>query len=450
MEGSAANTAGVFLLTPLREGRHTAAAPVNPTSCISTHAPAGGATRGTSCPCLSLCNFYSRPCGRGDLRDFPVFHVGIAISTHAPAGGATIGPHSFRKVYAVISTHAPAGGATPVSHTEGEAIALFLLTPLREGRLELDVLALCLVDFYSRPCGRGDFSQSPVGPPGVISTHAPAGGATKPYFLINLIFSLFLLTPLREGRPAAGRDRKKNGRDFYSRPCGRGDLARPDNTRRDLRFLLTPLREGRPITSASWSGRKLFLLTPLREGRRAAADAAVLPAAISTHAPAGGATKLPAAGSTSALNFYSRPCGRGDGAPLQASRPAGQFLLTPLREGRPDAALQTDREDWISTHAPAGGATDGKFHIPLTQQEFLLTPLREGRPRAGGRNDGNEDHFYSRPCGRGDFVGLQLVNVDHFISTHAPAGGATRDADKEIDQLVISTHAPAGGATPSR
>ena len=112
MEGSAANTAGVFLLTPLREGRHTAAAPVNPTSCISTHAPAGGATRGTSCPCLSLCNFYSRPCGRGDLRDFPVFHVGIAISTHAPAGGATIGPHSFRKVYAVISTHAPAGGAT--------------------------------------------------------------------------------------------------------------------------------------------------------------------------------------------------------------------------------------------------------------------------------------------------------------------------------------------------
>ena len=191
------------------------------------------------------------------------------------------------------------------------------------------------------------------------------------------------------------------------------------------------------------------------------------------------------------MNFYSRPCGRGDGAPLQASRPAGQFLLTPLREGRPDAALQTDREDWISTHAPAGGATDGKFHIPLTQQEFLLTPLREGRPRAGGRNDGNEDHFYSRPCGRGDFVGLQLVNVDHFISTHAPAGGATaacrghsrpaehfysrpcgrgdlknrvrtsgseyfysrpcgRGDDLEREQKLaakISTHAPAGGAT---
>ena len=267
MEGSAANTAGVFLLTPLREGRHTAAAPVNPTSCISTHAPAGGATRGTSCPCLSLCNFYSRPCGRGDLRDFPVFHVGIAISTHAPAGGATIGPHSFRKVYAVISTHAPAGGATPVSHTEGEAIALFLLTPLREGRLELDVLALCLVDFYSRPCGRGDFSQSPVGPPGVISTHAPAGGATKPYFLINLIFSLFLLTPLREGRPAAGRDRKKMAEISTHAPAG----GATDHVRQLVRA-----------------------------------------EAISTHAPAGGATRGCGCCCASCRNFYSRPCGRGD------------------------------------------------------------------------------------------------------------------------------------------
>ena len=258
----------LFLLTPLREGRHTAAAPVNPTSCISTHAPAGGATRGTSCPCLSLCNFYSRPCGRGDLRDFPVFHVGIAISTHAPAGGATIGPHSFRKVYAVISTHAPAGGATPVSHTEGEAIALFLLTPLREGRLELDVLALCLVDFYSRPCGRGDFSQSPVGPPGVISTHAPAGGATKPYFLINLIFSLFLLTPLREGRPAAGRDRKKNGRDFYSRPCGRGDRGRSKSRRKGIDFYSRPCGRGDETIDALGQVKNEFLLTPLREGRR--------------------------------------------------------------------------------------------------------------------------------------------------------------------------------------
>ena len=179
MEGSAANTAGVFLLTPLREGRHTAAAPVNPTSCISTHAPAGGATRGTSCPCLSLCNFYSRPCGRGDAR------------------------------------------------------------------------------FAHR--GRGDRT---------ISTHAPAGGATKPYFLINLIFSLFLLTPLREGRPAAGRDRKKNGRDFYSRPCGRGDRGRSKSRRKGIDFYSRPCGRGDETIDALGQVKNEFLLTPLREGRR--------------------------------------------------------------------------------------------------------------------------------------------------------------------------------------
>ena len=235
------------------------------------------------------------------------------ISTHAPAGGATIGPHSFRKVYAVISTHAPAGGATPVSHTEGEAIALFLLTPLREGRLELDVLALCLVDFYSRPCGRGDFSQSPVGPPGVISTHAPAGGATKPYFLINLIFSLFLLTPLREGRPAAGRDRKKNGRDFYSRPCGRGDRGRSKSRRKGIDFYSRPCGRGDGLCIEDIKATSTFLLTPLREGRRARQ---LHRAAVRKH-------------------FYSRPCGRGDEVM------EGTTLTEPL----------------ISTHAPAGGAT---------------------------------------------------------------------------------------------
>ena len=56
------------------------------------------------------------------------------ISTHAPAGGATkvkVGaiPDKYK-----ISTHAPAGGATGVGRDH-----------------EHDVL-----DFYSRPCGRGD------------------------------------------------------------------------------------------------------------------------------------------------------------------------------------------------------------------------------------------------------------------------------------------------------
>ena len=279
----------LFLLTPLREGRpdrhelrgraeeistHAPAGgatrrrlPSGVHRLISTHAPAGGATTWRAALRTLPVYFYSRPCGRGDI---PQLHP--STQHHAflltPLREGRPAALHVRVCPFVISTHAPAGGATPVSHTEGEAIALFLLTPLREGRLELDVLALCLVDFYSRPCGRGDFSQSPVGPPGVISTHAPAGGATKPYFLINLIFSLFLLTPLREGRPAAGRDRKKNGRDFYSRPCGRGDRGRSKSRRKGIDFYSRPCGRGDETIDALGQVKNEFLLTPLREGRR--------------------------------------------------------------------------------------------------------------------------------------------------------------------------------------
>ena len=167
----------------------------------------------------------------------------------------------------------------------------FLLTPLREGRHAVIDIAL-----------DGD----------IISTHAPAGGATP-----------------------AGRSRcRPEASYFYSRPCGRGDLDDMMRDADDDKFLLTPLREGRREVRRNSGGKQ----------------------AISTHAPAGGAT---GAYNASDLNrvgflltplregrretgvkgriksdFYSRPCGRGDGS----------------RAGR-------GRRGSISTHAPAGGAT---------------------------------------------------------------------------------------------
>ena len=192
---------------------------------------------------------------------------------------------------AAISTHAPAGGATPVSHTEGEAIALFLLTPLREGRLELDVLALCLVDFYSRPCGRGDFSQSPVGPPGVISTHAPAGGATRPAASSCRCPKAFLLTPLREGRRGHGGHDINGAAYFYSRPCGRGDLDRLAEVVHEPNFYSRPCGRGDEAARRRINERIEFLLTPLREGRRGTITGIPTGGTISTHAPAGGATR---------------------------------------------------------------------------------------------------------------------------------------------------------------
>ena len=100
---------------------------------ISTHAPAGGATQDSYVRCMGKKHFYSRPCGRGD------------VMVAQPVKPSTS-----------ISTHAPAGGATPVLF-QNQGNPLFLLTPLREGRLQALYRA-----FDSK----------------IISTHAPAGGAT--------------------------------------------------------------------------------------------------------------------------------------------------------------------------------------------------------------------------------------------------------------------------------
>ena len=130
----------------------------------------------------------------------------------------------------------------------------------------------------------------------------------------------------------------------------------------------------------------LFLLTPLREGRRAAVRTAALPKEY----------------------FYSRPCGRGDSWRRRLSAPCGLFLLTPLREGRPMVRQKPGRFRNISTHAPAGGATT---------RERCFAPIRE--------------HFYSRPCGRGDRrSGSPPQRIR--ISTHAPAGGATAIFHKSV------------------
>ena len=193
---------------------------------------------------------------------------------------------------------------------------------------------------------------------GQISTHAPAGGATKHDKGLHDFLLLFLLTPLREGRRI------------------------PDNLLPMLRdlFLLTPLREGRRCCrSLPRPTAYPFLLTPLREGRR---DKWLQ-------------------NDQRNIYFYSRPCGRGDIGragtwqrlrsflltPLREGRLITslilrylqkEFLLTPLREGRLNRNARYTVTATISTHAPAGGATTVTLKNQATGK-FLLTPLREGR-----------------------------------------------------------------------
>ena len=145
---------------------------------------------------------------------------------------------------------------------------------------------------------------------------------------------------------------------------------------------------------------RLFLLTPLREGRRRQAG-----------------------GAEGGVNFYSRPCGRGDQRGGAWLLPIGYFYSRPC--GRGDLSFPQ-----------AGGR----------KIVFLLTPLREGRHSTLVEKKRNIN-FYSRPCGRGDQERRVKAFLDACISTHAPAGGATKEDYKMVTIYKISTHAPAGGAT---
>ena len=172
------------------------------------------------------------------------------------------------------------------------------------------------------------------------------------------------------------------GGNFYSRPCGRGDVC----------------------AVRDFNSTQVFLLTPLREGRR---------------------------GDNSIVTYVNA------------------FLLTPLREGRPKELMGDEIEVIISTHAPAGGATQRRWPI-WSSITFLLTPPREGRRTVPPQPGPRLSISTHAPAGGATFLSLVGGALPRQISTHAPAGGATISSENAGLECKISTHAPAGGATNHR
>ena len=79
-----------------------------------------------------------------------------------------------------------------------------------------------------------------------------------------------------------------------------------------LKFLLTPLREGRRNEQRKQSRRIKFLLTPLREGRHDG-PAECLSRWLDFYSrPCGRGDEIAGKGVAGPQDFYSRPCGRGD------------------------------------------------------------------------------------------------------------------------------------------
>ena len=238
-----------------------------------------------------------------------------------------------------------------------------------------------------------------------------------------LSIGLFLLTPLREGR----RQQVKSSLRacvFLLTPLREGRPEAPLNAVPEWAFLLTPLREGRQLFSISNSHRTKFLLTPLREGRPDMQSAAPGRWSISTHAPAGGATKPEDATSSPATNFYSRPCGRGDASNRYLAAIIFNFYSRPC--GRGDLSTSSSRctaPHFYSRPCGRGDSTTVIF-LPVAAV-FLLTPLREGRRRSSGFRTSRRRTFLLTPLREGRRVYPAEKYKYRTISTHAPAGGAT-------------------------
>ncbi len=203
------------------------------------------------------------------MRNGFVFEPSSDVSIHAPARGATRSRSRHTRCRPV-SIHAPARGATTCIFFRPTLGLWFQSTPLHEGRPGTAAHSPHLARFNPRPCTRGDqfrrsggagsmrfnprpctrgdwiFPSSPapygvsihapargatlvltaLGGSDLVSIHAPARGATGCNLRPRIVL-LFQSTPLHEGRPRWAWSRSSCLRSFNPRPCTRGDAPLP-------------------------------------------------------------------------------------------------------------------------------------------------------------------------------------------------------------------------------
>ena len=190
--------------------------------------------------------------------------------------------------------------------------------------------------------------------------------------------------------------------------------------------------------------RLIFQFSPLREGRHYSPSTVHCQNTISILAPARGAT----------WNSNDRLCTK-------------QFQFSPLREGRPLDFEIPAGEKGISILAPARGATRPALHVRLYPPISILAPARGATCRVGNGSDlrlfqfsplreGRQVHalfygvlgdFNSRPCERGDTVGIMRMGKEYLFQ-FSPLREGRRAMPGLVSRTVtISILAPARGAT---
>ena len=210
----------------------------------------------------------------------------------------------------------------------------FLLTPLREGRRKRPTQNPYPSRFLLTPLREGRQSFLLIWSLPVVFLLTPLREGRRTLEQLHTESKQFLLTPLREGRQLCADERSAGICNFYSRPCGRGDVLRQIKLLRNCIFLLTPLREGRRTAPSLVAAQNInFYSRPCGRGD-GHGNADLRGEGISTHAPAGGATSSSCASCSSVMVFLLTPLREGRRNNQRFVTLEDVFLLTPLREGR--------------------------------------------------------------------------------------------------------------------
>ena len=171
--------ADLFLLTPLREGRRGKQTNDGYLPAYFYSRPCGrGDLRGRYLRAPAFPDFYSRPCGRGDsqLRSWERPRDRFLLTPLREGRPPDQGYYGLSGVFLLTPLRE---GRLPRRVRRNHA-ARFLLTPLREGRPRYHKISYWLDQFLLTPLreGRPVFPRLTEAGVENISTHAPAGGAT--------------------------------------------------------------------------------------------------------------------------------------------------------------------------------------------------------------------------------------------------------------------------------
>ena len=183
--------------------------------------------------------------------------------------------------------------------------------------------------------------------------------------------------------------------------------------------------------------------------RRGTYSSGRIPAAVSIHAPAEGATAQGLRQHPGIESFNPRARGGRDASDFRMLSSSTEFQSTRPRRARPTRRTVPPSYPRVSIHAPAEGATLQALIGRRAAAVSIHAPA-EGATRTPWRHTARTPWFQStRPRRARPLLRNHLWAVDRFQSTR-PRRARLVCAQGARDDQKVSIHAPAEGATQSR